>query len=269
MTKVFEPSEIYNNLSIENLPGEIWKDVTDYEGFYQVSNLGRVKSLSRPVLGKCNSIKMLPESILRQSCKKDRYLHVTLGRNGKKRNFDIHRLVAIHFVENPENKPQVNHKDGDKKNNQSTNLEWNTRIENIQHSWKIGLRNRPTGEQNGCSKLTEIDIVEIRKMRLLGMAKSDIAKYFPVNTATIDAILSGKLWNHVDCREETRTAINEVVTKARGERIGNSKLTEKDIPIIREMWSKGMTKREIANHFLVSDVNISAIVRGKTWKHVA
>ena len=104
---------------------EIWKNIDDFEGLYQVSNLGNVKSLNYNHTGK--------ELFLKPGTDKYGYLYVLLYKNGKPRHFKIHRLVAKAFLENPYNKPEVNHKDEDKTNNCLTNLEWMTSKENINY----------------------------------------------------------------------------------------------------------------------------------------
>lgn len=108
---------------------EIWKDIEEYEGLYQVSNLGRVKRLK----GKYVSA----ERMVNPSRHTDGYLQFNLCKNGKRKNHKIHRLVAQAFIPNPENKPEVNHIDEDKTNNNINNLEWSTRKENVNH----GTRN--------------------------------------------------------------------------------------------------------------------------------
>lgn len=95
---------------------EIWKSITDYEGLYEVSNLGRVKSLGNN--------KSRKEKILKPAKDRKGYLYVILCRNGKVKNFKVHRLVAEAFLPNPEGFPEVNHKDEDKTNNQVENLEF-------------------------------------------------------------------------------------------------------------------------------------------------
>lgn len=97
---------------------EIWKDIKGYEGLYQVSNKGRVKSLNYRRIGK--------EGILKGRPDKDGYLRIGLYKNKKQKPFYIHRLVAIAFLPNPNNLPQVNHKDENKENNHVENLEWCT-----------------------------------------------------------------------------------------------------------------------------------------------
>ena len=123
---------------------EVWKDIAGYEGLYQISNLGRVKSLPKKVGGsiykKTNGMVktkqriMSPSFVGRNWRNKKGYLSVSLcdGNGGCKR-YNVHRLVAETFIPNPNNKPQVNHKDGDKTNNSVDNLEWATREENMQH----------------------------------------------------------------------------------------------------------------------------------------
>jgi hypothetical protein len=124
---------------------EIWKDIIDYDGHYQASNLGRIKSVKRYVnRGFNNDLKTVPEKIRQQSIDKDGYLTIRLHINGIRKNYFVHRLIAEAFLENTENKSQVNHIDGNKKNCYLTNLEWVTQSENIKHSYSIGARS-PSG----------------------------------------------------------------------------------------------------------------------------
>lgn len=125
---------------------EIWKDIVGYEGWYQVSNLGRVKSVSRVVPHKTKgggvSNQVWPSKILRPTVTNHGYQLVVLSKQGKFRYPTIHRLVATAFVPKPFNKPTVNHKDGNKENNMADNLEWCTSSENNYHAWETGLKSR-------------------------------------------------------------------------------------------------------------------------------
>ena len=113
---------------------EIWKDVKGYEGLYQVSDMGRVKSLERTVTRKNGRKQTIRERILKPRTNQDGYLQVTLYNNGNKiKRFLVHRLVCEAFHENTENKPCVNHIDEDKTNNTASNLEWCTYEENNNH----------------------------------------------------------------------------------------------------------------------------------------
>jgi len=114
---------------------EIWKDIAGYEGLYQVSNLGRVKSLKRNHGNSQN----LRDRILTLEIAKNGYHRTRLWiRQGVKR-FSVHRLVAQAFISNPQQKPQVNHMDGNPRNNQASNLEWVTQSENALHALRTGL----------------------------------------------------------------------------------------------------------------------------------
>ncbi|MBO5138700.1 MAG: HNH endonuclease [Bacilli bacterium] len=120
---------------------EDWKDIKGYEGYYQISSLGRVKSLTRVVVCKNKHKFTCREKILKLNTRNGYYV-VNFQKEGLKRSFQIHRLVAIHFINNPQNKPQVNHIDGNKKNNNVNNLEWVTIKENINHAFNIGLSSK-------------------------------------------------------------------------------------------------------------------------------
>lgn len=106
------------------LPKQCWKDIEGYEGLYQVSNTGKVRSLNYRRTGKTK--------VMKPSTDKDGYKCVNLRKNGK-RMYKVHRLVAITFIPNPNNWPQVNHKDEDKTNNAVWNLEWCTLEYNINY----------------------------------------------------------------------------------------------------------------------------------------
>lgn len=119
---------------------EIWKDIEGYEGQYQVSNLGRVKSLERYVVAKHNSISRRKEKILRAGKTPDGYLTVALSKNNILRTYPVHRLVAMAFLADSDmSKTQVNHINGKKTDNNVENLEWVTQKENLRHAIQTGL----------------------------------------------------------------------------------------------------------------------------------
>jgi predicted DNA-binding ArsR family transcriptional regulator len=111
---------------------EIFKDIIGYDGLYQISNLGNVKSL--------NNYKRINEKILKPCTNIHGYFYINIHYNYIYKFHTIHRLIAIAFIPNPENKPMVNHIDGNKKNNNISNLEWVTAKENCQHSWDNKLQ---------------------------------------------------------------------------------------------------------------------------------
>ena len=119
---------------------EVWKDIKGYEGLYQVSNYGRIKSLDRIIKDSHRSYNK-NDKILKLSFNFQKYLMVNLSKYGVKKSYRVNRLVAEAFIPNPLNKSQVNHIDGNKINNNVENLEWVTPSENMQHAYKNGLIN--------------------------------------------------------------------------------------------------------------------------------
>lgn len=122
---------------------ETWKDIPNYEGWYQASSIGRIKGIKRIIPNNCTKNGdpvYKTERLLKQNLNRQGYPVCTLTKNLKRKTFTVHRLVALTFVPNPDNKPQVNHKDGIKLNNTVENLEWNTCQENIIHAWNNGLK---------------------------------------------------------------------------------------------------------------------------------
>lgn len=117
---------------------ENWKPVKDYEGLYEVSNFGDVRTLDERHYLKLKT----------QKKNKDGHMRVWLSKESKKSAFFVHRIVATAFIPNPENKPVVNHIDGNPSNNHVDNLEWATRSENDLHAFKIGLRKPSNGGTN-------------------------------------------------------------------------------------------------------------------------
>lgn len=113
---------------------EIWRDIPNYEGLYQVSDLGRIKSLPKKRSGKFDNSELILKSI-----NKDGYIVVNLWKNKKKKTLRVHRLVAKSFIPNPKNLKIINHIDGNRSNNSVNNLEWCTYSRNTQHAYDIGL----------------------------------------------------------------------------------------------------------------------------------
>lgn len=146
--------EIYKNLSLEDMRGEIWKDIPNYEGYYQVSNMGRVKSLNRVIVMKNGVSRKTKGLILKQKYEeRTGYLIATLYKKHKRKDVLVHRLVAQTFIVNSENKRQVNHINEDKTDNRVENLEWMTAKENSNH-----------GTRNERIKNTQIKNGYIKKM---------------------------------------------------------------------------------------------------------
>jgi len=164
---------------------EIWKDVEGYNGKYIVSNLGNVKSFYF----------LNPKNLKQNTTGRNRdYLIVSLCKNNISKNYLIHRLVADAFIPNPKNKPQVNHKDGNKSNNNAENLEWNTCSENQLHAVSIGTKGTLIGEQCSMAILTEKDVLDIRKSTL---TQKQLGVVYGVARTTIQAVKNRKNWKHI------------------------------------------------------------------------
>lgn len=175
---------------------EIWRPVPGWEGLYEISNHGRLKTLQRRFL-RHGITRYWPEKIKKfSSCKKG-YRISRLTHNERGQTVKLHRLVATVFIRPPLLREEVNHKDGVKSNNVVTNLEWVTAKENAQHAVRTGLRVAAKGESHGRAKLREVDIPVIRALLATGEGVTIIAKKFNVSTGPIAGIKQGKLWTHV------------------------------------------------------------------------
>lgn len=169
---------------------EIWKDIENYEGIYQVSNLGRVKSLER----KHNPIEKIMTAYVNHS---NGYFQIGLKKNKTRTMNKVHRLVALAFLSNPENKKTVNHIDGNKLNNNVENLEWATYSENVTHAYQNKLNHGvgSKGEKNGSAKLTKNDVLEIRSNQCKSL--KELAVEYNVSKTTISRIKHRLLWSHI------------------------------------------------------------------------
>lgn len=158
---------------------EIFKEIKGYEGLYKISNYGRVKN---------------KDKILKLYHEPNRYYSIGLFKQGARKTFRIHRLVAQAFVDNPENNNEVNHKDGDKTNNNASNLEYVTHKMNSIHAKENNLSCK--GSRCGSAKLSEYDVLYIKdrlKKYKHGMY-ADLAKKYNVCIQTICSIKTGESW---------------------------------------------------------------------------
>lgn len=166
---------------------EIWKDVVGYEGLFQVSNLGRVRSYDRKV--RCHNGYRTIKGRIYTNCFDRHYYHVVL--RGKKDNDVqlVHRLVAVAFIPNPDNKATVNHIDGNKLNNNVDNLEWATYSENSKHAFRIGLIAPKITHFRG------IKAYRLSDKSFVGEYKSqhEAAKKLGLNVAHICSVLHGRV----------------------------------------------------------------------------
>lgn len=170
---------------------EVWKDIPEYEGLYQVSDLGRVKSLGR-LVKHVSGLQRVRERIRKLQPHTFGYLMLALHRNGRGVCRTVHSLVLEAFEGPCPKGMECRHLDGDPTNNTRRNLQWGTRQEQNVDRVVHGTSNR--GARNGQSKLTES---EVRKIRASKGTDKEIAKEFGVAGSQVTRIKSGKTWGHV------------------------------------------------------------------------
>lgn len=175
------------------MKSETWKDVAGYEGIYQCSDLGRVRTVARTIVCKNGMPKPLPQRTLKPHFNSNGYLWVYLWKDGLKRFRFVHRLIAEVFVPNPEAKLFVNHIVGVKTRNEAVNLEWSTRKENISHAFTSGLMSH-AGEKNSQSKLTSEDVVGIRRDRDAGLTARELAVKYTISRRRIYDVVNRRCW---------------------------------------------------------------------------
>lgn len=181
---------------------EVWKDIPGFEGYYQVSNLGKVRSLDRV---KSDGIRMKGR-IRKTHLDSCGYELVQLRADNRIKHYSVHRLVALAFIPNPNNLPQVNHIDEVRNHNEASNLEWCT----VLYNQNYGRRRErasisATGERNKRHILTEKDVLFIRGNYIPGDKMYGIrglSERFGVKYVTISKIIHGKIWKHLLQRKD-------------------------------------------------------------------
>jgi len=173
---------------------EIWKDIEGYNKIYQVSNLGRVRSLDRKIFNNGNGAWCNQKGkVLKPNTDSGGYPYVGLYDVNNKRtsSVKVHRLVAFAFCGGYEEGLEVNHINGIRNDNRAENLEWVTRSGNSRHRFKLGYR-MPSGERNPASKLKNEHLPIIYTLYDCGVSQKTIAKAFDVSQGTISNIITNK-----------------------------------------------------------------------------
>ena len=230
---------------------ETWLPAPGFEGLYEVSDHGRVRNARTGL-------------VLRPNYDLQSYNRTALSKDGKPHYRRVCRLVAEVFIPNPDNKPQVNHKNGLKSDDHATNLEWVTASENTLH-WVYEL-SRHYHHGHTESRFSPADLVEIRRLRNEDRwYLQQIAAKYAVSIHTIYAILNGKTYR--DRRQPPPTAKG----MPRGSNHPLAKLNEETVRQIKTCLRDcgDLSDREIAEQFGTTRENISQIKHGRSWRNVA
>ncbi len=170
---------------------ELWKPINGYEGLYQVSNLGRIKSLKRFAKTKGGGLRTVHCKILKFGMHDYRYRNVTLHKDGVQKSFTVHRLVATHFLNKSNSNDVVNHINGIKTDNRANNLEWCTQKHNSVHAVKLGLQKGIKGVENPLSKPVIQKTLDGDVIKVYGCI-NDAAKENGINQGNISNCASGR-----------------------------------------------------------------------------
>lgn len=232
--------KILNDFSINYM--EKYKEISEIPGFYADSN-GNIYNSAFIKIHTFESGYPSPKN-------GSRYLYVNINR----KLYLVHRIIAKTFIENPNNLPQVNHKNGVKSDPRVENLEWCSRKYNQEHSHNI-LGNNNKGENNVTSKLTNEEVLQIVNLINKGYTQRDVAKMFGVSKSTIAFINNGSTWTHV-------TGINNEKYHCK-----RRKLTEDDVRLIRHLSrDTNMSQKEIADMFGITRSAVGNIKHNRIWK---
>lgn len=175
---------------------EEWKPVINFEDRYEVSSFGLIRSIpflknSRNNHGEYSF--MEKGGILKPSKTKDNYFFVSLCRDKYEKRVRVHRLVAEHFLLNPDNLPQINHIDGNKQNNHISNLEWCSAQHNVIHSYKLGLASNKE-ERHPSTVLTHEKVFRMAEMRYGGYSYKQISEELDLKYATVWSVINRRNW---------------------------------------------------------------------------
>lgn len=212
---------------------EVWKDIETHKGLYQISSFGNIKSVERTRVGKSNSVVSIGGHLMKQKLSKTGYKVIHLRNNGKSNHYSTHRLVMLSFVKNPDNKQTVNHIDGNKTNNNISNLEWSTHSEQMIHANNIGLLTKV-----GSPKFSK----EFKKFIYnyywtTGVSIQHIANMFNMSERTAGRIIKG-----VIPRKTTRI-------KSDGTRSVEDMLTKEQVVKIKTLRNDGWTLSKLSKEF--------------------
>jgi predicted DNA-binding protein YlxM (UPF0122 family) len=234
------------------LKTEEWRDVPGYEGWYQVSNIGRVRGVDRWIVvrGARGGPRLVKGKMMTQRLHRNGYMRVRLCKHNLAESVGVHSLVACAFLGDRPTGYDIHHKDGSRTNNRADNLEYRSRQEHL------------GGEMHYRTSLTDEDVIEIRRLyESCDLSVKDIADKKGITYGAAQSIINGSNWKHLPITKRLHL-------RTRGSKNPCAKLTEDQIGEIRNLLKDGFRQTDIAERFGVRQTTISDIALGKRWKHV-
>jgi hypothetical protein len=231
---------------------ERWLPVVGWEGFYEVSDLARVRSLPRRTRSG-----MRGGRILKQNPRRAGYMQVGLSREGEAANYDVHVLVAAAFLGPRPEGEEVCHKNPGKLDNRASALEWGTRAKNVgPDRLRDGQDNR--GERSGVAKLTWESVADIRRRVAGGESQRSVARLYGISFQNVSMIVTGKTW--IDAEGPVQAL------GGHGEGNAMAKLTWTVVDEIRRRAAGGEKQHVLAHDYGVGRANVGMIVQGRSWR---
>lgn len=240
---------------------EIWTPIDGYEGFYEVSNLGRIRRISDAIgtfNGRVLSLKV-KDGIYRVCC---------LYRSpSDHKSFRVCRIVAKSFHGEPPSKnSQVNHKNGIKNDDRAENLEWVTPSENVRHRFDVLGIDNPKGENHKNATFTDYQVSIMKALRIAGASNGSIARQFNAKLQAVKAITSNRNWSHVKPIDVIPDGYSVCeLPKLKGSNHHQAKITEEDVRYIRSSSDSGAN---MARKYGITQTAVCNIRKMKTWRHV-
>lgn len=232
---------------------EIWKslkDIVECGDNYEVSNMGRVRSVDRKV-NSWNGGRVSKGIILKTWINRYDYEMVTFQDTDTKKSYGVHRLVALAFIPNPDNKPEVNHEDGNKVNNNVENLTWATFSENRKHAFETGLQYGVKGQDNVNAKLTDEKVIELfEKYKTNNYSMQQLADKYDSSLTVVSTIINGTAWTHLNLGTHKRDMSKKSI------------ITDELIKKVKELKELGYSKRKIEREVGVSRTTVTKILDG-------
>lgn len=244
---------------------EIWSAISGFEGIYEVSNMGQVRSLDRMIRSRWGTPRHKQGGIRKSRVGKTGYRYMILYKDGANETRKIHRLVASAFCRRPSGCDYVNHKDGDKLNNHAENLEWVTASQNAAHAIELGLYVPTKGEDKSPSGLRNKDIDAIRR-RILEMEPiQSIANDFNISRSVVMGIKTCRSWGDVGCPHLSKKCRD---SSFRGANHPKRKLSDDQVFEIIDLLGSGLSMRKIASRYGVHETSIGSINSGRAYSRI-